>query len=214
MPIIKGTIEKKTYKKYRQYIHSTRTLREKRYRDRCDKKRKNLCKERKFIQGLALDKLEHMPLLFETPIKKRILVLCADNNSFLNKNWKHTCRSFININNYEAYFYGWSLRKLLPFRICGDIRSSQFLKSFGKNFFDCILIEYAPRTQLVYLVQERINIMLKSEGVIITPDYNNNKAFDALYWGTFFKKTGYKNDHFLTLQKKKFIKIRTCNKFK
>lgn len=105
----------------------------------------------------------------------RILILCADDNSFLEEKFKRILNSvqtrynFLNYNleDYDIYYIGVKLTECLPFRINGTIEKIDILDKF-----DVILSEHCPFFAFNLDVQTMIISHLKSNSYFITPNYN------------------------------------------
>lgn len=105
----------------------------------------------------------------------RILILCADDNSFLEEKFKRilnnvqTRYKFLNYNleDYDIYYIGVKLTECLPFRINGMIEEIEKL-----DRFDVILSEHCPFFAFNLDVQAMIISHLKDYSYFITPNYN------------------------------------------
>lgn len=101
-----------------------------------------------------------------------ILVLCADDPSFLNSKFKKILRVMGNlkqpIEEYKIYYIGLKLTEVLPFRLNGGIDRISEL-----GMFDIIINEHCPNFVFKSGMQSEIFNHLKSGGNFITPNYRH-----------------------------------------
>ena len=107
--------------------------------------------------------------------KYSILVLCANNSSFVNQKWSKILRAVDkttkiidhNLEEYKVYYVGKDLTEVLPFRIEGEI--SNILHELGK--FDIIINEHCSYQVFTNKTQRLIVEHMKDTGLFVTPDY-------------------------------------------
>lgn len=126
---------------------------------------------------------------------KNILILCADDKSFVKNKWTEFLSKIIYTNEYNPYFLGENLFEKLPYRINGkldDIKNLNFLNDIK---FDAIFLEFCPNFILNYKIQKIIYNLLTENGIIISPNYSNLK------FGLFEKLIRVEKEDFLIFSK-------------
>ena len=114
-----------------------------------------------------------------------ILVLCADDTSFLKQKYVELLTKvnrtgkFLKhpLSEYKVYYIGESLAEVLPFRLSGDIADN--IPKLGS--FDIILSEHCSFNAFTGLAQNLIKEHLNSDGYFITPNYTHFNFDETCY---------------------------------
>lgn len=116
---------------------------------------------------------------------KNILILCADNRSFLNNKWisilKNIKKININFDEYQPYFIGDKIVEKLPYRISGNLKEKYLFEKLEEIKFNIIFIEHCPYYIISKYVENIIYNLLLNNGIVIAPSYNEeilNNFFD------------------------------------
>lgn len=112
---------------------------------------------------------------------KNILILCANNDSFIKKRWQRELSSLLNISKYQPYYLGDDLIESLPYRINGKLSTKLTLNKLDDIKFDIIFSEFCPNNIFNIKLEKILYYLLNESGIIISPEYSNNIILSGMF---------------------------------
>ena len=141
-------------------------------------RRLELQEEKKKYENLVLEDDEKRKNEIRGVKDKKLLVLCANNRSYIDQRWIDISKRFINTNEYTPYYTGLDILNKEGVRFNGSFDSINFFNIFGEQSLDCIISEHCPHVILSLDSLTKIFRLLKDGGVFITPIYSSISKFN------------------------------------